>query len=274
MSNPKKQDRMVIESAKVPRSPKKSMQIPAKDLTFVEEFQRRINPAWVKKLAKIFDLDAIGTVTISDRGNGKLVIVDGQHRITVLLSHDLGDWKVDCKVYRGLSQAQEAVLYVRLNYTKPIAIYDKFKAGLIANDSDCLGVQKVVRSAGLEIGSTNGDGRVACIAAILEIYRSDDGAQTLADCLRTVISAWGKIASAVENNIVRGFAIVLGTYGDQIDNGAFVKKLSKMNGGPSALVGRARAMKDIRSAPLKRLVASIIVATYNRGRRAGKLDEL
>ena len=75
--------------------------------------QRDLNQAWVAKLAAGFDLEQIGAPVVSHRG-GWYYLIDGQHRIEALKLW-LGSWEgqqVQCWCYEGLTEAQEAELFL------------------------------------------------------------------------------------------------------------------------------------------------------------------
>src|SRR5262249_42350368 len=79
---------------------------------------RDLNQARVAKLAAAFDLEQIGAPVVSHRG-GWYYLIDGQHRIEALKLW-LGSWEhqqVQCWCYKGLTEAQEAGLFLTLNDT-------------------------------------------------------------------------------------------------------------------------------------------------------------
>lgn len=256
------------------------MEILAGSLTFDDRYQRDLVPARVKKLAEKLDLDAIGIVTVSRRkvrGKEVFVVVDGQHRIAALLHHGFGEWKVKCNVYDDLDPEDEAALFRELNDTRRITAYDDFRAGLVEGDAECLAIVKICRAAGLDVQKQATDGGITCVAALRDIYRRDNGrpgGETLANVLGTAISAWGITAAAVEGKVLQGLGIVESTRGDQIDRPALIKKLSKIGGHASGLVGLAKGLREHRGGSIPRCIASITVDLYNKGRRVGALDPL
>lgn len=239
--------------------------------------QRQIIPARVKALAAKLDLDALGVFTVSERDRGDLIVLDGQHRLAALLSHDMGEWEVTCHIYRGLSEAQEAAIFRRLNDTRKITPYDDFSKGLVEGDAECVAINEIVEGHGLTVRHAGRDGAITCITKIRQLYVSNNGVPngaTLDDTLGVAIEAWGLRYTAVEKNVLGGLAIVLKTYGEELERPKLIEKLAKYKGGPSGVLGKARLLKEVRSASIERLVAALVVQIYNSGRSANRLPEL
>lgn len=257
--------------------PPEVKEIPVSRLMTDERVQRALIPTRVTSLAEILDLDSIGIITVSQRSPKELVIIDGQHRVAALLHHGLGDWEVKCHVYRGLSLAQEAALFRRLNNTRKVTPFDDFDKGLVEGDPDCVGIADILSKRGLRVAPYGNDGLVTCVAQLRKLYVSENGRADgvlLAQALDIAIDAWGVRYDACQKDILAGLAIVHETYGQEIDRAALVNKLAKFPGGASGLLGKARMLREIRTGSVSRLVASVVVGIYNRGRRAGTLGEL
>lgn len=252
-------------------------QVAAERLTIDEEVQRALIPARVKALAGKLDLDALGIFTVSERDDGRLIVLDGQHRLAAIVAHKMGEWEVTCHIYRGLTKAQEAAMFRRLNDQRNITPFDDFSKGLVEGDPEVLAINTICQKHGLKVTHYGGDGHITCIRKLRQLYASKNGVPdgaVLDDSLSIAMEAWGVHYPAVEKNILGGLVIVLSTYGKEIDRGRLVEKLAKEKGGPSGIIGRARMLKEVRTASVERLVASLIVGTYNKGRRSGSLAAL
>lgn len=237
-------------------------------------YQRDPIPKRVKVIADNLDLDALGLFIVSRRADGSLYVIDGQHRIEALRQYGWqNDWKVECRVYEKLTVEQEAELYRQLNDTRPLKAWDFFKAGLVSGDAGCLEIDATVRSAGLKVSGQCGDGKVGCVTTLRQVH-GRYGKDVLRRALEIATASWGHTAAAVEKELVHGLSIVTATYNGELDTPWLVKKLAKAPGGPSGLLGRARGLKEIATAPLYRIVAQQVVALYNKGRRTNLLDGL
>lgn len=251
--------------------------VAAERLRIDAKVQRQLIPARVKVLAAKLDLDALGIFTVSEREKGDQVVLDGQHRLAALLSHDMGEWEVLCHIYRGLSEAQEAAMFRRLNDTRKITPYDDFSKGLVEGDQECVAINAIASAHGLDVRHSGRDGAITCITKLRQLYISHNGVPNgaiLDDTLAVAIEAWGHRYSAVEKNVLGGIALVLRTYGEELQRSTLIEKLAKFKGGPSGVLGKARLLKEVRSASIERLVAALIVQTYNAGKSANRLPEI
>lgn len=250
----------------------KTTEIRAGRLRIDSRVQREITPSRVTHLMKNFDLDAVGVLTVSDRGRGQYVILDGQHRWRALMDLELGDWPVTCHVYSRLSIADEARLFRELNDTKRRSAFDDFTKGVVAGDPECVAVNAVVERVGLRVHNQHQDGTVRAVAALLRVYRSANGRgdALLEEALTVARSAWGDEPDAFDGHIIEGLGRLLAEYGDQVDKAVLAKKLSK-SGRPAEIVGRARSRREYEGGSVAANLATAVTALYNRGRRSGQL---
>lgn len=245
--------------------------LPISVLKLDRGYQRDVSEAKVRKLIGDWQERAVGVLHVSARDDGYYVI-DGQHRVRAAQDQGLSDFKVPCHVHRDLSREEEAAMFLYLNDSKNVSAYDRFKAGLIAGDEDCIGVQQTLKHYGLEVGPGSSDGTIRCVTKLLTLYRKDP--QLLDRLCLIATEAWGTRQSAFEQVVVTGLGTVLGRYNGELDEAAFVKKLSGYRGGPTALAGDARGYADVRPISVGRAAAEIMVDAYNRGRRSRQLPAL
>jgi hypothetical protein len=239
--------------------------------------QRERSNAHVKRLMENLDLDAIGTISaVQYPINGKSGpwVVDGQHRILALIESGCGEWDVPVQIYLDVKNDKRASeLFLRLNARLLVDQNSRFVNEVKAGDYVAVGANDIVRKYGLTVAKTSSDGSVACPAALKKAFKYDDG-QALNRALGWLTTAYGKRASAVDGKLIEGAALVAKTNNGNLDDAAMVKKLSKYPGGASAIVGDAKGRLQFQRGSLARSVGSIIIDTYNLGRRAGKLDPL
>ena len=129
--------------------------------------QRDLNPARVAKLAAGFDLEQIGAPVVSRRG-GWYYLIDGQHRIEALKLW-LGAWEgqqVQCWCYEGLTEAQEAELFLKLNDTLAVHAFAKFKVSVQAGRDTEADIDRIVRALGLRIANSRAGGGIAAVATL------------------------------------------------------------------------------------------------------------
>lgn len=249
----------------------------ASSLYLDERIQRAIRPGHLKNITATLDLDAIGVLIISRRPDGKLAVLDGQHRVRALHEAGVGDWVVTCKVFDGLTIPEEAGLFRRFNTTsKTNAIEDLLKA-IVEGDPEAAAIDKIAHRNGLTIALQLGEGKIACAAAMRKVYRSggDMGPAALGFALHVGTTAWGVHSDSVDGHIVQGLGDLYVRYGEDIDRAALIRKLAKHKGGARGLIGQAKTLAGLLHVSTHRGVAHTTLGIYNRGRREnGQLPPL
>lgn len=216
------------------------------DLEVVFEVQREAVEAWIHKLKDSFDPRAVGVLYVSQRPDGRLVVIDGQHRLLAL--HTLGNAApLPCFVYTGLTTEDECELFLQLNNRRNVTAVDKFRIGVGAGIEECVGVNDLLIERGLKIAgdrSRNGAPPVSC-AAVMRSYwkrapRERTGPQALACALDTAVGAFGTSGDALHGVVVAGLS-ELYLENAWVETAALIDRLAKA-GGPALLLGRAKAL--------------------------------
>ena len=253
--------------------------IPISSLNIDPEAQRKFSPAWVKARVPEFDVDHLGYIVINKRSNGKLYIVDGQHRVELMRAIGWGDQSIHAEVFEGLSQAEEAAEFNARNDRKTVRTFDKFRIAITAGDPVSCDIDKIVKAHGLVLSDQLRDGHVVAVDALKRVYQGagiasqKEGPTALGNALKVLIQAWGNQASSVNGVVIQALGMVQLRYNGTIDQKEMIKKLAPFPGGAPGLLGKGRSMQEVRGRPVHHCIASIIVDIYNKGRRTGKLDE-
>jgi hypothetical protein len=260
------------------KSPKtKMVRVRADALAIHPHAQRQLIPATLKKRLADLDLGALGTfhvVEYSIKGERKQWVVDGQHRLRVLLDKGYGELVLDVVVHLDVTNDAGAHdLFLKLNNRASIAPFDTFANELGKGDSVAVGVARLADKYGIQIARGTGDGKITCVAALKRLFAHDEG-KALDITLGTVVTAWGTKAAALEGKLVEGIGLVFGKYNGTVDQAALVKKLSKYPGGASGVIGDAKGMMEYRRTSLARCVAERVIEAYNSGRKGTKLELL
>jgi hypothetical protein len=239
--------------------------------------QRRLNRHWVEAHVALFDPEKLGRIVVSRRADGKLYIVDGQHRVELLRAIGYGDQDIEAELFEGLTRQGEADLFLARNDRIAVKTFDKFRLRIEAGDPAAVGVANVLKGLGLSLSSSREVGTVTAVAALEFVYTgaritSDVlGPAVLKTTLEIILKAWGRDAKNFEGAIISGLGIVVLRFGTVIDLGTLIDKLSKTPG-PNWLQGRAKAMAAVVRGKAANAMARVIVdEVYNVGRRAGKL---
>lgn len=246
--------------------------IAAKLLTVDRSYQRDVIEKHLHNIATNLDLDSLRTFSVSHRKDGKYYVIDGQHRWLALRENDLLDWEVDCELYDGLEIDEEADLYRRLNASRALSRFDKFKAGVAAGHEEATMITAICKRHGLTPNKSPGEGNIQCVAHLERIYRRH-GEDILDRAIQMATNVWGKTSTAVDGSIVSALASLLVKFGDSINWQDMQKALAKTPQGPAGIRGIANGTKTaFPLRPLEWCTARAIISRYNIGRRTSKIE--
>lgn len=226
--------------------------------------QRPLDMAWVHQKAKEYAPAALGTVTISKRKNGDMVLLDGQHRhALVKFAKDAGR-RLDAKIYEQLTIQQEAELFRRLNDSRRLTPLVKFRIAVVEGKPTEVACDKILRENGLQAEPGHPNSYVA-VRVLVDLYGRDPVA-----CAATVgflSTAWGKVnRDALDGRMVAGTGLFFARYGEEINTGQLAQKLQK-NGTPAALIGEASVLAKMRKVKVPHAVADKLTNIYNANRK-------
>lgn len=242
--------------------------VPLQQMRINPQAQRELRPAWVATLAAAFDVERMGTPVVSHRGDW-FYIGDGQHRIEALKLY-LGDWKgqqVQCWCYQGLSEAEEANLFLDLNNTLTVRSFDKFKAAVHAGRPAEADVDRIVRASGLRISQDRASGGISATGTLTRVYAR--GPAVLAKALRIIRDAYGE--AALDGTVIDGIGLLCQRYDGELPEQHAVTRLSAAHGGVSGLMSRAGQLRQNTGNPYAQCIAAAAVEFINRGTGGPKL---
>lgn len=231
----------------------------------------------VKRMAEAFNPNALGTLIVSERANESLVCLDGAHRRAAGLQADYSE-PVDCIVFVGLSEAEEAGLFLLYNDKKDPSAMSRFKARVVAGDPVAQEISRIVAASGWRIGLSGDPGYIAAVQKLEAVYRhggrtKEVGAhpEILKWVLDILAEAWIYEQKAADGMMLFAMGQLLGRFGEQIDTRTLVAKLRKNE--PTQLIARARGLQSLQGGGVPAALAKIIVGEYNKGRRANLLPD-
>jgi len=233
--------------------------------------QRDINQARVDKLVAEFDLEQFGAPTVNHRGE-YFYTIDGQHR-TEALKKWFGDggWEdqqIQCWTYDGLSEGEEADVFLKLNDTLTVSAFAKFRVGVHAGRIDESDVDRIVRSNGLRVSSDKGNGAISAVGTLMRVYRRAGGA-TLGRTLRVIRDAYGD--PGLEAQVIDGLGMLCDRFNGDLDDAHLVKRLGGALGGVNGLLGKAENIRLATGNPRAHCIAAAAVDINNSGRGGKKL---
>lgn len=189
------------------------VEVPIGDLKIDDKAQRTLNKKRAEQLADTFVPEAVGTIIVSERESGGKYIIDGQHRWYA--SKLKGLESVVCEVHKGLTQVDEATLFLIKNResSRPSAL-DEYHIGLTGNIPLFVETDKAIRSRGLTMGSSSANtiGAVSGVLRITDKY----GPEILERTLAIAEGAWGRNPETWDGMLPGGISEVIGRHSDKI----------------------------------------------------------
>jgi hypothetical protein len=231
--------------------------------------QRELRPARVSRLAAEFDVEQMGTPTVSRRGDW-YYLIDGQHRIEALKIW-LGAWEdqqVQCWCYEDLTEADEAEVFLKLNDTLTVRCFDRFKVAVQAGRTTEADIDRIVRALGLRISPNRGNGAISATGTLARVY-GRGGPTVLSRALRIIRDAYGD--AGLDGPVIDGIGLMCQRYDGQLPDQLAIERLSSAHGGVSGLVSRAGHLRQQTGDAQAQCVAAAAVEAINRGSGGKKL---
>lgn len=266
---PDKADKTVPAASPMYDNPGDDRSLYTGRLTSGLPYQRPVNPKEVDRLIREWDDRLFDPIIVSFR-DGKFNVVDGQHRIAALRKMNDGNGvMVKCKVYSGLTYEQEAELYYKLDKAKKRLSLSQSTNALAESgaDAEVTEVKRLVEICGFAwaLGKSHGKtGEIVSTRALMNAYRQLNG-PAFSRMLSLMWSAWQGDPRSLTAAVISGMTLFVKTYGTELDDKAFIKRLSTVD--PDEINRRGRADFSTNNAALR--FARVILEKYN-GQRGGK----
>lgn len=229
--------------------------------------QRELNQNRVNKLAADFDLEQLGTPTVSLR-DGHFYVIDGQHRVRALEEMGWGDQQIQCWTYEGLTEEDEAETFLKLNDVLAVEAMAKYRVGVQAGrDIEC-DIDRIVKTLGLVVSRDQLPGAIQAVGTLRRVYVRAD-AKTLSRTLRIVRDAYGD--PGLEAAVIDGIGFLCGKYNGELSDPDAIAKLGNVNGGVNGLLGKAERIRRETGSPKGQCVAAAAVEIINQGKGGKKL---
>ncbi len=261
------QRKPVVEENRISSGDKHLEWVPVGAMRISPRSQRRHDSKSSKeKIEDIFsnfDLDKFGTLTVNLR-DGVYWVIDGGHRYLAVIKWFGEGWEtqeLQCWTYHGLTEAEEADKFLALNDVKQVSIMDKFQQALVAGHETETDIDRVVRLAGLSIGT--GHESIGCVGAVSKTY-AIGGPKVLATTLRVIRESYGN--PGFSSKVTEGVGKFVANHENVFSEDFLVQKLTAKKGGVAGLVEEARLIQLRYGVSLATSVAAAVVETYNKGR--------
>ena len=236
--------------------------IPIRNLVSNQEYQRSLSQSHVELAAENFDLRQINPVKVSRR-NGICYVFNGQHTVEIVaMRSGSRDTPVWCMVYDDLEYEEEADIFAnQMKYVRPLKPLEIFNANIEAGNPDQIIIKKLVESLGLEIGSVKRPGMILAVGTLESIY-SKYGYHILSRVLMLCGATWEGDVNSFSANMLRAVSRLVVTYGEDLDDEAFVERVGNKSPKQISRLARERGGGSL-------YYAQIILEEYNGKRRGG-----
>jgi hypothetical protein len=239
--------------------------------------QRATDPIRCAAMAKKFDLDATGVLTVNQRSDGKYFVVDGAHRRGAAIAAEY-DGKLNCIVHDELPTHREAALFLSLNESKLVSAIDKFRIRVLARDEDATTINDIIEHYGWHVASGTSTG---CFAAVAAIEKVQNGSGVLngerkydhlvGSSLQCITQAWGHNYAGAHAAIIGGLGQLFARFGGDIDHVKLTAEMAKVR--PVEMVAKAKQIKDGQGGTISAAMAKVLVGLHNKGRRTNRLPD-
>ncbi len=232
--------------------------------------QRDFKPHKVDQILAEFDLDVFGLPVVSER-RGIFYILDGQHRVAAIkawIGDGWEDQRIECRVYKGLTEADEADKFDRLNDAMPVSVFDKFRIRVNAKREVETRIKQLVEKEGLKISKDKIPGAIGAVGTLRRVYvRSSEAA--LSKSLRIIRDAFGD--AGFEASVIDGIGHLVQRYDGLVNEDIAAKQLGSMHGGVKGLLNRATTLHKQTGGLRAHCVAAAAVDVINSKRGGKKL---
>lgn len=203
------------------------------ELAIDPSYQRDINlqgVTLIRSIATHWDWSLCHPLIVSERPDGSLFVVDGQHRLmAAALRGDIRD--LPCVVIRYPTVEAEAKGFVALNTARrPLTPFAIFRAALAAGDEDAIGLNAMIARHGLRITSSqNRDkwkaGDLANIGQLRSRFASSP--ELLDRALGIFAKSWPDIPLIYHQLLLTAIHRLLGDYA--VEDEVLVSRLSAID---------------------------------------------
>lgn len=235
-------------------------------------YQRTVDDREVDRLVNEWDDRLFEPLAVSYR-EGRFNVIDGQHRISALRKlHGGREVMVRCKVYSGMTYKQEAELCYKLDKAKKRLSLSQSKNALAESgtDAETNEIRRLMNEAGFEwaLGRRHGAKyEVIATRAVINAYHLLEP-EDFSRMFRLLGETWQGDPRSVMGPILSGMALFLHTYSAELNDAAFIKRLSPID--PDEIGRRGKLDFSTNKTALR--YAKVILEKYNSARGGRKLS--
>ena len=186
-------------------------------------YQRGLSDQWVEHLAKIFDEDKCDPIVLSQRKDGSLYCIEGQHRVKAAMK--VGVKELFARVLTGLSYEQEADYFFQAQRNRRgMRPNDAWNASLEAKHPNTVEINTIVESLGGKVNKNPSiEKGINCPGQLWKIHEYA-GKSALYDLLDLNADTWpgdNLGGTATEARMLSGFMFFVVNHAGELQARAF-----------------------------------------------------
>lgn len=182
-----------------------------------ETYQRRFSMSRAQKIAAEFD-ERIANEPKVSRRNGNYYVFDGQHTIAARkILNGNQDVKVKCKVYYGMSEKDEALLFAQqTGVSAPLSAGARIRAEIFGNDPIAVAFFEANEAIGIQLDydQERGLDRIGCIKTAFDAYKRI-GEERYKEAMTILKSVWDGEPDSFRAENVTAITYFIDLYHDQ-----------------------------------------------------------
>jgi hypothetical protein len=231
----------------------------------------------VGRMVAEFKPEKLGVITVSQRDDGTMVVLDGMHRVEVC--RQVGCTRsLNAEVFTGATIEEEAGIFLSHNSGKSPSAVSIFLVRVQMGDPVAGDINDIASMHGWTIRNTKAPGYLSAVKALQAVYLNGAGTVTqganaeLTDrVLELLTAAWEHDTGSVHESMLKAVAQLVGRFGPQLDT---VKLVAEMQGTrPGILIGKAKTLRDVQGGTVPAALAKILAGMHNKKRRTNLLPE-
>lgn len=241
--------------------------VPIAEMRVNPKAQREFNPAQAEKYAADFDFEGMGFPVLNLR-EGVWFIVDGQHRIAALKLIGYGDQQVQCECFEGLTEAQEADLFLIRDDRRKVSSFERFGIAVTAQWETQVDVNRIVQGLGLAVSQQGTPRTIGSATTLVRVYERG-GPKTLSRTLKIIRDGIGD--DGFDQFIIGGVGLLTQRYNGQLDDAQVISKLAVLKKPVSTIHQKAETIRSRTGTTKTQAVAAAVVDIVNAGKGGKKL---
>jgi hypothetical protein len=187
-------------------------------------YQRPLDEKRADTIAEHYNPERVGVPVLSQRKDGHIFALDGQHRIAAIVKAGRGETPILCLVHDDLTVEQEAGWFIILNGDRiAVDAMTKYRARVVTKEPVALDIRAIAKSKGLSISYGHGSKTVSAIHSVEWVHKNKGN---LAETLDALIP-WAQVDErALDGILIKAVSIFLAGYPDA-DLEHLAKRLTK-----------------------------------------------